>query len=70
VLGDRCFGTAHSRLFGHARALAAAAGTALLAALFTGPEADAKFVNAGLWPDVISPDIADAMLSYLLRFEC
>ena len=70
VVGDQCFGAVAPQLFDHARALAAAAGTALLAVQFIGPTADAKLVNAGLWPDVRSPEVADAMLSYLLRSEC
>ncbi|MFZ0707291.1 MAG: hypothetical protein WAM71_16955 [Candidatus Korobacteraceae bacterium] len=70
VVGDRCFPSAASQLCDHARTLAAAADTPLLALEFTGPEPDAKFVNASLRPDVNSPAIADAMLAYLLRSEC
>ena len=70
VVGNQCFGAAAPPLFDHARALAAAAGTGLLAVKFTGPEADGELVSAGLWPDVSSPAVADAMLNYLLRSAC
>jgi hypothetical protein len=70
VVGDRCFGAAASQLTDSARSLAAAAGTALLGVQFNGPDADAKLLTASLWPDVGSPEIADAMLRWLLRSEC
>jgi hypothetical protein len=71
VVGGRCFGNAVSPLMESARTLAKAAGTNLLSVGFTGSDAGSAFVSANVWPDLTSPEIADAVLRYLLEAsEC
>jgi hypothetical protein len=65
VVGARAVGSADEALKGHARRLAAHAGTALLDVYFDGPGPDALFVGASLWPDISSAEVADAMLAHL-----
>jgi hypothetical protein len=65
IVGDRCFGEVDGALAAQARRLAAAAKVDLLAVHFSGPEAGARMLSADLWPDISSPDIADAILDYL-----
>ena len=65
VAGNRCLGATDATLRHHAQRLAAHAGVGLLDAFFDGDDARASFVGASLWPDVGSPDIADAILEYL-----
>jgi hypothetical protein len=67
VVGDACLGNAAEPLIKNARKLAKAAGTDLLTVRFTGPEADSAFVSASVWPDLSSPEIADAVLQCLLE---
>jgi hypothetical protein len=66
VVGDRCFGDSAPELSAHARLLARAAGVELLSVRFTGRDADGRFVSASLWPNLASPEVADAVLSRLL----
>ena len=65
VVGNRCLGASDETLRGHARRLAAHAGVGLLDVLFDGDDARARFVGVSLWPDIGSPDIADAILEHL-----
>jgi hypothetical protein len=65
VVGERCLGTADRRLAGTAGRLATAAGTDLLAVHFAPGGAEACLVSADPWPDVSSPEIADAVRAYL-----
>lgn len=67
VIGDACFGNAAEPLCMNARRLSKAAGTALLSVRFTGSDADGAFVSASVWPNLASPDIADAALQCLLE---
>jgi hypothetical protein len=66
VVGNQCFGDVAPQLCSHARRLAGAAGAELLAIQFTGPESGSQFVNAHLWPNLASPEVADAVLGRLL----
>jgi hypothetical protein len=65
VVGARCLGATDETLRRHARLLAAHAGVGLLDVLFDGDDARASFVGVNLWPDIASPDIADAILEHL-----
>jgi hypothetical protein len=65
VVGARCLGATDETLRLHARRLAAHAGVGLLDVLFDGDDARARFVGVSLWPDIGSPDIADAILEHL-----
>jgi hypothetical protein len=67
VVGDQCFGTAAPELSAQARSLAAAAGADLLAVEFAGAEPGSPLVSANVWPNLASPEIADAVLNRLLR---
>lgn len=69
VVGTRCFGPVDARLMVQAQRLADAAEVDLLAVHFSGPEAGAAFLAADLWPDVTAPDVAEAILAYLIRGE-
>jgi hypothetical protein len=64
VVGDHCFGEADGTLAAKARRLAVAAKVGLLAVHFSGPQPGASLLSADLWPNVSSPDIADAILEY------
>jgi len=63
VVGSRHFGADDEVLAERAHALADAAGAELLAVEFDGPQRDARFVDASLWPDLRDGAIADAMLA-------
>jgi hypothetical protein len=65
VVGARCLGAGEETLRRHARRLAEHAGTGLLDVYFDGGGPEASFVGVSLWPDLNSPDIADAVLEYL-----
>jgi hypothetical protein len=65
VVGERCLGAADETLKCHARRLAEHACAGLLDVYFDGDGARASFVGASLWPDVGSPEIADAILEHL-----
>ena len=65
VVGPRCLGATDETLRRHARRLAAHAGVELLDVFFDADDARARFVGVSLWPDIGSPDIADAMLEHL-----
>lgn len=66
VVHDRCFGGASPTLFARARSLAKTAGVDLLAVHFTGPGPESQLVGASVWPDLTSPELADAVLAHLL----
>jgi hypothetical protein len=70
VVGDRCLGGVDPRLAGHARRLAAAAGTDLLAVRFAGPGPRAAFLGASAWPDLSDPDLASALDDHLEAAAC
>ena len=65
VVGNQCIGIAPSELCNHARKLAKAAGTDLLAVKFTGPEDGNRFFNASPVPGITSPEVATAILNYM-----
>jgi hypothetical protein len=65
VVGERCFGTRERRLVTAARRLAAAAGADLLAVRFARCRTESLLISADPWPDVSSPEIAEAVLAYL-----
>jgi hypothetical protein len=65
VVGDRIFGSVDQALATQARRLADAAKVDLLAVHFSGSESGADFLGADLWPDISSPNVADAILEYL-----
>lgn len=65
VVGTRCLGAADETLRRYARRLAAHASVGLLDVFFDGDDARASFVGVSLWPDVGSPDIADAILEHM-----
>lgn len=67
VVGDQCFGNAAPQLHSHACLLAATAGADLLAVQFTSAEPGSALVDANVWPNLASPEIADAVLHRLLR---
>ena len=64
VVGNTCFGDADWTLMTSARRLAGNSGAALLSVKFTGTTADSEFVDASPWPNLGSPQLADAVLSY------
>jgi hypothetical protein len=59
VVGNACFGDGDRTLMNRARRLAMMSGTDLLSVRFSG----SKLVSASSWPDVCSPEFADAVLS-------
>ena len=67
VVGNTCLGDADWTLMASARRLADNAGADLLSVEFTGPTADSEFVTATPWPNLGSPRIADAVLSYFVE---
>jgi len=62
VVGNSCFGDADWTLITSARRLAANCGAVLLSVRFTGTTADSEFIDANPWPNLGSPQIADAVL--------
>jgi hypothetical protein len=65
VVGNRCFGIAKEDLKRAARRLATAGAVDLLAVDFDGPRCDALFLGADPNPDLVSPDVQDAVLEQL-----
>ncbi len=63
MLGDRCFGDVDPALAEQACRFAAAARVELLAVVFSHAGADATFLAAHVWPDISSPELADALLA-------
>src|SRR4051794_20799639 len=63
VVGDLCFGGGDATLMKGARQLAKRSGADLLSVCFSGCDADSDFVSANPWPDLGSPEMADAVLS-------
>lgn len=66
VVGNVCFGDGDRTLMDRARQLAKKSGTNFLSVCFSGPTDKSKLVSASPWPDVCSPDVADALLSWLM----
>ncbi len=65
VVGEKCLGAVDRALAHQARRLADVAQVDLLVVQFSGPEPDAFFLGAHLWPDVTVPEVADSILEYL-----
>jgi hypothetical protein len=65
VVGERCLGAADRASAAWALRLARAAGVDLLAARFGEAEAGFELLDADPWPDVSSPEVADAIHKYL-----
>jgi hypothetical protein len=64
VVGDGCVGSPDRTLATQARRLADAGGVDLLAVRFEETEAGLRLCGADPWPDVSSPEVADAILAY------
>jgi len=64
VVGERCLGNAHESLQQRSRQLARLANVDLLAVHLSGPEPDAAFLNASIYPDIGDDDVGAAMLHY------
>lgn len=64
VVGDRCFGEADKTLAHRARRLASAAGVDLLAVHFRAVDGEFRLLDADLWPDIGSTEVADGILDY------
>ncbi len=69
VAGRRCLGAPHPALGERARALASAAGTALLGVRFDGGSASARIAAAGPWLAALDDEAADALLEALAAEE-
>ena len=67
VVENQCFGTAAPQLCTQARLLAGAAGADLLAVQFASAEPGSPFLSANVWPNLASPEVADAVLNRLLK---
>lgn len=65
VIGGECFGKAVPQLIANTRLLAKTAGTDMLTAHFASNKQDSVFVSASPWPDLASPELADAALRHL-----
>lgn len=65
IAGAHALGPAEPVLRSHARRLAAAAGADLLAVHFSGADESAAIVGADEWPDLLVPEVADALLATL-----
>jgi hypothetical protein len=65
VIGRRCIGAVDRNLKRAAGALAGAAGTELLVVRFSGPDADAHFVDAHHWADLDDRNTGAAVLRCL-----
>lgn len=66
VVGDRCVGSPEPTQSWWARRLAGAAGVDLLSVRFEEAEKGTRLRSADPWPDVSSPEVADALLDYFL----
>jgi hypothetical protein len=64
LAGKRILGTEDRHLAQQTRRLAEAAQVALLTVQFSSPQADARFLQAHVWPDVTQQEIAGAILEY------
>jgi hypothetical protein len=65
VVGEQCFGAGVAELKTQARALARAAGVALLTVYFDGTDADAAFLGVNTCPDISVPEVGAAVLAHL-----
>jgi hypothetical protein len=65
VVANRCFGTADKKLKRRACQLAKAGAADLLAVHFDGPDCDSLFLGADPNPDLLGPDVRDAVLEQL-----
>jgi hypothetical protein len=65
VVGQRCFNAFDKRQEAHAQSLAAAAGVGLLGIHFSvSNDGSSSLRSVDFWPDIGSPEIADAILNY------
>lgn len=67
VVGGRRFGSEDPALQEMAGRLASASGADLLAVHFESRDGNVQFTGADPWPDVSSPELADATAEYLLQ---
>jgi len=65
VVGERCLGPVNGVLTAQARRLARVARVDLLSVRFGETEDGPELLGADAWPDVSSPEVADAILEYL-----
>jgi hypothetical protein len=65
VVGDYCFGLAEATLNDYARRISKAAGVDLLTAYFSEESPAAKFLGIRLCPEILSDEMADAVLERL-----
>ena len=65
VVGDRCFGSSDRALTDAARRIAAASGADLLAVRFAADDRGPRFAGADPWPDLLAPEVGDAVLAHL-----
>ena len=66
VVANRCFGTADKKLKRRTCQLAKAGAADLLAVHFDGPDCDSPFLGADPNPDLVGPDVRDAVLEQLI----
>jgi hypothetical protein len=62
VVAGRCIGRADEALCAQAVNLARLAGVDALSVTFSGSQRDSSFLSADPWPDVMNPEVADALL--------
>ena len=65
IVGKRHLGDVDHTLVRHAQRLADAAGVDMLSVRFSGAEMGARFLGASIWPETVTDDMADALLSHL-----
>jgi hypothetical protein len=71
VVASSCFGASDKKVAAYARQLAGAAGVDLLATHFTRVNGKCRLASVDLWPDVMLPGVADAILDCLSgRRQC
>jgi hypothetical protein len=63
IVGQDGFGSANENLNAQARRLARTAGIEVFTAYFDGPDDDAAFVGASLWPDITRDAVVGAVLA-------
>lgn len=65
IIGELCLGQADASIRTGARRLARAANFEMLTVRMSGPEPGATFLGADPWPELTSPETADALLAYI-----
>ena len=66
VVGSQIIGNAHSRVLQDARKLAQAADLDMVTLRFSSPDSDAKFLDAGLRPNLMDRTIAAAVMRHVM----